>query len=84
MNDATWRVTHWIIDARGEAPMVEEFATADDGMLGPAVELEDIDFAAVDWVFVLKVMHVALEVLLAMYTLYCTYSPALHPPEQQE
>ena len=73
MNDATRRVTHWMIDIRGEAPMVEELATADDvrsfvcghvrgvdGTPGPAVELEDIDFPTVDWAFVLKVMHAAL------------------------
>jgi hypothetical protein len=30
MNDATRRVTHWIIGVRGDAPMVEDLATADD------------------------------------------------------
>jgi hypothetical protein len=66
-------VTHWIIDVRGDTPLVEEFVTADDvqsfacghvrwsdGTPGPAVELEDIDFATVDWDFVLEVMHAAL------------------------
>jgi hypothetical protein len=73
MNDATRRVTHWIIDVRGEVPLVEELATADDvqsfvcghvrwldGTPGPAIELEDIDFTTVDWDFVLKAMHAAL------------------------
>jgi hypothetical protein len=66
-------VTQWIIDVRGEAPLVEELVTPDDvqsfvcghvrwldGMPGPAIELEDIDFTTVDWGFVLKVMHAAL------------------------
>jgi hypothetical protein len=73
MNDATRRVTQWIIDVRGEVPLVEELATAEDvqsfgcghirwsdGTPGPSVELEDIDWATVDWEFVLKVMHAAL------------------------
>jgi len=73
MNDATRRVIQWIIDIRGEVPLVEELATAEDvrnyvrghmrwsdGMPGPASELEDIDWVAVDWHFVLKVMHAAL------------------------
>ena len=73
MNDATRRVIQWVIDVRGDVPLVEELATAEDvqsfvcghvrwvdGTPGPAVELEDIDFTAVDWHFVLKVMHVAL------------------------
>jgi hypothetical protein len=73
MNDATRRVTQWIIDVRGDAPLVEELATADDvqsfvcghvrwsdGMPRPAIELEDIDFTKVDWPFVLKAMHAAL------------------------
>jgi hypothetical protein len=73
VHDATRRVTHWIIDVRGEAPMVEALATVDDvrsfvcgdvrwddGTPGPASELEDIDFTAVDWAFVLKVRHAAL------------------------
>jgi hypothetical protein len=73
MNDATRRVTHWIIDVRGEVPLVEELATANDvqsfvcghvrwsdGTPGPAIELEDIDFTTVDWGFVLKAMHTAL------------------------
>ena len=73
MNEATRRVTQWIINVRGEAPLVEEFATADevqsfvcghvrwlDGTPGPAIELEDIDFTTVDWDFVLKVMHASL------------------------
>ena len=73
MNDATRRVTQWIIDVRGEVPLVEELATADDvqsfvcghvrwsdGSPGPAIELEDIDFTIVDWAFVLEVMHAAL------------------------
>ncbi|MCZ6875191.1 MAG: hypothetical protein O7G88_16985 [bacterium] len=73
MNDATRHVIQWIINVRGEAPLVEEFATADeaqsfvcghvrwsDGTPGPAIELEAIDFTTVDWHFVLKVMHAAL------------------------
>ena len=73
MNDATRLVTHWIIGVRGEVPLVEELATADDvqsfvcghvrwldGEPGPAIELEAIDFATVDWHFVLKAMHAAL------------------------
>ena len=73
MNDATWRVTHWIIGVRGEVPLVEELATAhdvqnfvcghvrwSDGESGPAIELEDIDFSTVDWDFVLKAMHAVL------------------------
>jgi len=73
MNDATRRVTQWIIGVRGEVPLVEELATAgdvqsfvrghvrwSDGTPGPANELEDIDWTTVDWHFVLKLMHVAL------------------------
>jgi len=30
MNDATQRVTQWIIGVRSEVPLVEELATADD------------------------------------------------------
>ena len=73
MNDATRRVTQWIIGVRGEAPLVEELVTPDDvqsfvcghvcwldGTPGPTIELEDIDFTTVDWGFVLKVMHAAL------------------------
>ena len=73
ITDATRRVTHWMIGVRGEVPLVEELATADDvqsfvcghvrwsdGTPGPAIELEDIDWTTVDWHFVLKVMHVAL------------------------
>jgi hypothetical protein len=73
MNDATRRVTRWIIDVRGEVPLVEELATAEDvhsfvcghvrwsdGTPGPASELEDVDFRIVDWNFVLKAMHAAL------------------------
>ena len=73
MNEATRQVTHWIIDVRGEEPMVEMLATADDvrhyvcghvhwddGTPGPAGELEDIDCSTVDWDFVLRVMHAAL------------------------
>ena len=73
MNEATQRVTHWIIGVWGEAPMVEEVTTADDvrsfvcghvrwddGTPGPASELEDIDVTTVDWAFVLTVMHAAL------------------------
>jgi hypothetical protein len=73
MNDATRRVTQWMIGVRGEVPLVEEFVTVEDvqnfvcghvrwsdGTLGPAVELEDIDWTTVDWNFVLKMMHVAL------------------------
>ena len=66
-------MTQWIIDVRGDTPLVEELATADDvqsfvrghvrwsdGEPGPAIELEDIDFTTVDWHFVLKTMHAAL------------------------
>jgi hypothetical protein len=73
MNDATRRVTQWIIGRRGEVPLVEELATAEDvhsficghvrwsdGTPGPAIELEAIDFTTVDWHFVLGVTHVAL------------------------
>src|SRR5215475_15274861 len=73
MTDATRRVTQWIIGIRGEVPLVEELATAEDvqsfvrghvrwvdGTPGPAIELEDIDWITVDWNFVLKMMHVAL------------------------
>jgi hypothetical protein len=73
MTDATRRVTQWIIGVRGEVPLVEELATAEDvqrfvcghvrwsdGTPGPAVELEDIDWTTVDWHFVLKVMHAVL------------------------
>ena len=73
MNDATRRVTQWIIGVRGEVPLVEEFVTGEDvqrfacghvrwsdGTLGPAVELEDIDWTTVDWHFVLQVMHAVL------------------------
>jgi hypothetical protein len=73
MNDATRRVIQWIIDIRGEVPLVEELTTVEDmhsfvcghvrwsdGTPGPAVELEDIDFATVDWHFVLRAMHAAL------------------------
>ena len=54
-------------------PLVEELATAEDvqsfvrghvpwvdGTPGPAIELEDIDWTAMDWHFVLKVMHAVL------------------------
>ena len=73
ITDATRRVTHWMIGIRGEVPLVEELATAEevhsfvrghvrwvDGTPGPAIELEDIDWTTVDWHFVLKVMHVVL------------------------
>lgn len=73
MNDATRRVTQWIIGIRGEVPLVEELATAADvqsfvrghvrwvdGTPGPAIELEDIDWTTVDWHFVLQVMHAVL------------------------
>jgi hypothetical protein len=73
ITNATRRVTQWIIGIRGEVPLVEELATAEDvqsfvyghvrwsdGTPGPAVELEDIDWTAVDWHFVLKLIHVAL------------------------
>jgi len=73
ITDATRRVTHWLIGVRGEVPLVEELATAEDvrsfvcghvrwsdGTPGPASELEDIDWTTVDWNFVLKVMHAAL------------------------
>ena len=71
--DATRRVTQWMIGIRGEVPLVEELATAEDvqsfvrghvrwsdGTPGPAIELEGIDWTTVDWHFVLKVMYVAL------------------------
>ncbi len=61
MHDATRRETQWIIDIRGDVPLVEELATVDDvqsfvcghvrwsdGTPGPAIELEDIDFTTVD------------------------------------
>jgi hypothetical protein len=73
MNHATRRVTQWIIDVRGEVPLVEALVTPEnvhsfvcghvrwvDGTPGPAIELEDIDWTTVDWHFVLQVMHVAL------------------------
>ena len=73
MTDATRRVTHWIIGIRGEVPLVEELATAEDvhsfvcghvcwsdGSSGPAIELEDIEWATVDWPCILQVMHAVL------------------------
>jgi len=73
MNDATRRVTHWLIGIRRDVPLVEDLATAEDvrsfvcghvrwsdGTAGPAVELEDIDWTTVDWPFVLQVMHAVL------------------------
>ncbi len=73
MHDATRRVTQWITDIRGDVPLMEELATADDvqsfvcghvswsdGTPGPAIELEDIDFTTVDWGCVLKAMHAVL------------------------
>ena len=73
ITDATRRVTQWMIGIRGEVPLVEELATAEDvqsfvcghvrwvdSTPGPAIELEDIDWTTVDWHFVLKLMHVAL------------------------
>ena len=73
MNDATRRVIRWVIDVRGDVPLVEELATAEDvhsfvyghvrwsdGTPGPAIELENIDFTTVDWHFILKAMHAAL------------------------
>src|SRR5215467_689218 len=80
MNDATRRVTEWIIGIRGEVPLVEELATAEDvqsfvcghvrwsdGTPGPAVKLEDIDWAMVDWHFVLKVIEfIPIKSLVAM------------------
>jgi hypothetical protein len=52
ITDATRRVTHWMIGVRGEVPLVEELATAEDvqsfvrghvrwvdGTPGPAIEL---------------------------------------------
>ena len=73
ITDATRRVTQWMIGIRGEVPLVEELAIPEDvqsfvrghvrwsdGTPGPAFELEDIDWATVDWHFVLKMMHVAL------------------------
>jgi hypothetical protein len=75
MNDATRRVIRWIIDVRGEGPLVEELATAEDvhsfvcghvrwsdSTPGPAIELEDVDFRIVDGNFVLKAMHAAATV----------------------
>ena len=57
MNDATRRVTQWIIGIRGEVPLVEALATAEDvhsfvgghvhwsdGTPGPAVAREDTDW----------------------------------------
>jgi hypothetical protein len=73
MTDATRRVIQWIIGIRGEVPLVEALAIAEDvqsfvcghvrcsdGTPGPAVELEDIDWITVDWHFVLQVMHAVL------------------------
>ena len=73
ITDATRRVTHWMIGIRGEVPLVEELATAEDvqsfvcghvrwvdSTSGPAIELEDIDWTTVDWHFILQLMHVAL------------------------
>jgi hypothetical protein len=73
MTDTTRRVTQWIIDVRGEVPLVEELATTEDvqsfvcghvrwsdGTPGPAVELEDIDWTTAHWPFVLKLMHAVL------------------------
>ena len=73
ITDATRRVTHWMIGIRGEVPLVEALATAEDVQSfvrghvrwvddtpGPAVELEDIDWTTVDWHFVVKVMHTVL------------------------
>jgi hypothetical protein len=73
MTNATRRVIRWIIDIRGEVPLVEELATPEDvqsfvcghvrwfdGTPGPAIELEDVDFTTVDWHFVLRAMHAAL------------------------
>jgi hypothetical protein len=71
MTAATRRVTQWIMGVRGEVPLVEAVATAEDvhsfvcrhvrwlldGTPSPAIELEDIDWTMVDWHFVLKVMH---------------------------
>ena len=61
INHATPRVTQWIIGVRGEVPLVEELATAEnvqsfvrghvrwsDDTPGPAVDLEDIDWTTVD------------------------------------
>ena len=73
ITDATRRATQWMIGIRGEVPLVEELATAEDvqrfvrghvrwsdGTPGPVIEFEDIDWTTVDWHSVLKVMHVAL------------------------
>ena len=73
MNDATRRVTQWIIGVRDAVPLVEELATAEDVQSfvwrhvrwsdrtpGPAAELEDIDWTTVDWHFVLTAMHAVL------------------------
>ena len=73
MNDATRRVTQWMIGVRGAVPLVEALATAEDvqnfvrghvrwvdGTPGPALELEEIDWTTVDWNFVLQVMHAVL------------------------
>jgi hypothetical protein len=64
MTDATQRVTQWIMGVKGEVPLGEELATAEevhsfvcghvrwsDGTPGLAVELEDIDWTLedIDW-----------------------------------
>ena len=73
MNDATRRIIHWIIDVRGEVPLVEELPTAEDvhsfvcghvrwldGTPSPAIELDDVDFRTMDWHFVFKAIHAVL------------------------
>jgi hypothetical protein len=73
MTDATRRVIQWITGVRGDVPLVEALATAEevhrgvcghvcwsDGTPGPAMALEDIDWTTVDWPCVLTVMHAAL------------------------
>ena len=95
MNDATRRVAHWIIGVRGEVPLVEDLATAEDvqgyvcghvrwseGTLGPAIELEDIDFPTVDWGFVLKAMHAALRIVEGNPVLQMGTGIHKHSPEQ--
>jgi hypothetical protein len=70
MNDATRRMTHWNIDIRRGAPMVEKLTMADDvrgfvcghvhwgdGTPGSASACEEFDVTPVDWAFVLKVRH---------------------------
>ena len=91
MNDATQRVTQWIIGIRGAVPLVEALATAEDvhsfvcghvrwsvGTPGRAIELEDIDWTTVEWHFVLKVMHAVLWTYIKGDTVGNTCAPELH------